>query len=357
MIVETKSFLVTKDFTIKEAMRRMTNFGQKALFVVDEANMLIGALSDGDVRKWILNGGSLTQSVINICNNNPKFVNENYRVEDVKKIMVKLLIECVPVVNTDNEVVEVLTWENIFVGITPKKKEKLDAQIVIMAGGKGSRLDPFTRILPKPLIPINDKPIIEIIMDRFNEYGINEFSVSVNHKSRMIKSYFEDMNDKYVVNYIEEEVPLGTAGSLRLLESSRIDRPLLVTNCDIIIENDYAEIVKFHLDNDNDITLVVSLRHYVIPYGVCKIKNGGLLETIQEKPEYDFLVNTGMCVMEREMLELIPENKFFNMTDLIAKAKASGYKVGVFPISEKSWIDIGQWEEYHKAIEKMRMEQ
>ncbi|MFA4905585.1 MAG: nucleotidyltransferase family protein [Candidatus Margulisiibacteriota bacterium] len=353
--MELEKYLVDEKHTIKDAMRRMTDIGQKALFVVNVDRELIGALSDGDIRKWILAGGNLSESVIKIYNNNPKYVKENYRADEVKKIMVTFLIECVPVVGDHNKIKEILTWENIFMEKARSKNEKLEVAVVIMAGGKGSRLDPFTRILPKPLIPINDKPIIEIIMDRFSEYGVNEFYISVNHKSRMIKAYFEEINDKYSVHYIEEEKPLGTIGSLKSLEG-QVKGPILVTNCDIIIESDYADIVNFHSENNNDITLVVSLRHYVIPYGVCEIENGGTLKTIKEKPEYELLVNTGMCLIKDEILKFIPNNKHFDITDLIAAAKGEGRKIGVFPISDKSWVDIGQWEEYHKTLEKMRID-
>jgi NDP-sugar pyrophosphorylase family protein len=292
--------------------------------------------------------------VIKVCNNNPKSVNENYRLDEVKHLMVTLLIECIPVVKDDKQISEVLTWEQVFVDKHPIQKGQLDLPVVVMAGGKGTRLDPFTRVLPKPLIPINDKPIIEIIMDKFGEYGVKEFYLSVNHKSRMIRSYFEEVNDRYTINYIEEEEPLGTAGSLRSLVD-RINDSVLVVNCDTIIESDYNELVKFHNDKGNDLTLVVSLKHYVIPFGVCEIENGGELKEIKEKPESDLLVNTGMYVIRKRALKIIPENQFFNITDLIEKCKKQGHKVGVFPISDKCWIDIGHWDEYQNAIEKMRI--
>lgn len=354
-MIETKDFLVVETLSIKDAMKSLTEMGQKTLFVINKKNCLIGSLSDGDIRKWILDGGSLSESVIKVCNSKPKFVSEKFELKTVRDMMVRLLIECVPVLNKQREVVEILTWENVFSGKKKKKKNKLKSQVVIMAGGQGTRLDPFTRILPKPLIPINDKPIIEIIMDKFSDYGVSDFHVSVNHKSRMIKSYFEDNNNPYRVSYLEEDKPLGTAGSLKFIKNNG-KTPILVTNCDILVESDYCEMEKFHRDNNNDITMIVSCRHFVIPYGVCEIENGGTLRAINEKPVQDLLVNTGMYVLNRQVLKLIPRNIFFHITDLISKAKEMGYKVGVFPISEKSWIDIGQWEEYHKAVERMKLD-
>lgn len=354
MTERAELFLVGKDASIKQAMRQMSEIGQKSIFLINDKGKLVGALSDGDIRKWILKGRSLQETVYKVCNRNPRFVREDYHVSEVKELMLNLNIECVAVVGSNREVKEVLTWGNVFGGKVSKERKKLEIQVVIMAGGEGNRLDPFTKILPKPLIPIGDKPIIELIIDRFCEYGIKEFYISVNHKSNMIKSYFQDINDKYIIHYIEETKPLGTAGSLKLLENKG-KGPLLVTNCDIIIESDYTDLVKFHNDNDYDMTLVVSYRHYVIPYGICEIENGGILSSIKEKPEYDLLVNTGMYVMKRRVLGLIPTNQFFDITDLIAKAKGKRYKIGVFPIGEKSWIDIGQWEQYRKAVERMRI--
>lgn len=354
MKLATSSFLINKSFSIKQAMKRMSEIGEKVIFVVGSNKRLMGSLSDGDIRKWILSGGSLSESVLHACNMKPRFVKENYRVGDVKKLMLNKLVYCVPVVKNNLKVAKIFTWKEVFSDVATKKKRPLNVHAVVMAGGKGTRLDPFTRVLPKPLIPIGDKPIIEIIMDKFSEYGIKDFFVSISHKSGMIKSYFDETNTKYKIHYIEEKKPLGTAGSLRFLKD-KVKGHLLITNCDIIIESDYGEIIKFHKDHDYDMTLVVSCRHYSIPYGVCEIETGGILKHINEKPVYDLLVNTGMYVMKTRMLGVIPANKFFNINDLVERAKNKGYKIGVFPVSENSWIDIGQWEGYKKEIEKLQL--
>jgi len=208
--------------------------------------------------------------------------------------------------------------------------------------------------LPKPLIPIGDKPIIDIIMDKFSQQGVKEFYITINHKHRMIKSYFEEVNTKYTIHYIEEKEPLGTAGSLKLLKG-KIKDPVLVTNCDIIINADYSEVVDFHNLNNYDMTIVGSFRHYTIPYGICEIENGGILKAITEKPEYDFLVNTGMYILKNKAIDLIPDNKLFHITDLVKSLKDDKGRIGIFPVSEKSWVDVGQWEEYKKAIEKLQL--
>ena len=223
-----------------------------------------------------------------------------------------------------------------------------------MAGGKGTRLDPVTKVLPKPLIPIGDKSIIKIIIDRFCEYGIKKFYITLNYKSRMIKAFFEDLNSslksKYNIVYIDEIKPLGTGGSLKLLQN-KIQGPFFVSNTDILIEADYSEILKFHIENKNDITLVASIKNFDIPYGVCEIENGGTLLKIREKPEFSFLVNTGMYIVNSDMIRIIPRNQLYHLTHLMEDVKARKGKVGVYPISDKSWIDIGEWEKYRKALE------
>lgn len=354
MAKRLKLFLITEYFSIKQAMKQMSEIGEKTIFVTDEKQSLIGSLSDGDIRKWILSGGSLSENVKKIYNKNPKFVRENYKTDDVKKIMLNLLLESIPVVKNNNEVCHILTWEEIFSDKSTRNKRHINIPVVIMAGGKGTRLDPFTRILPKPLIPIGDKPIIEVIMDTFVSYGIKEFFISINHKAKMIKSYFEETRGKYKIHYVEEKKPLGTAGSLRLLKN-KIKESFIVTNCDTIIKIDCIELLKLHKAKNYDMTIVVSCKHYTIPYGVCHIENGGILKTISEKPEYDLLVNTGMYIIKPTMFDLIPKHRFFNINELVENAKNKGFTIGVFPISENCWTDIGQWEEYRKVFEKIKI--
>jgi len=352
MTIDKKQLFIPAEFTVRQAMEKISENSQKIVFIIDKKNKLTGSVTDGDIRRWILKGGKLTEKAIKIANKKPKTANIKYDIKQIKDMMLKHQIECVPVVSDNREVLDVLTWKNVFSGKPMVKGRSLNIQVVIMAGGKGTRLDPFTRILPKPLIPIGDKPIIEIIMDRFVQSGIREFVLSLGHKAKMIKSYFEDSEEKYNIRYIEEKKPLGTAGSL-LLGKAILRAPFIVTNCDIIVESDCSEIIKFHKDNKNDITLVVSCRRFVVPYGICEIENGGSLKSMNEKPGYDLLVNTGMYVLEKKIIDLIPKNKAINMNELVESAKNKGLKIGVFPINEGSWIDIGQWEEYRKAVEKM----
>lgn len=346
---------ISTGMSIKEAMRQMDNAGEKTLFVVDDKKKLLGSLTDGDIRRWILKEGRLDEKVETACNSNPLFVKEPYDLGNVKKLMLKKAVEGIPVVDNDKKLIEVLLWRDILGDTRKPVVRKLGVPVVIMAGGKGTRLDPFTRILPKPLIPIGEKTIIDLIMDKFSAYGVDRFYITINHKARMIKSYFEETNDRYKIEYIEEEKPLGTAGSLRFLKE-KIEKTILVSNCDMIIDCDYCEIVDFHNDNHYEMTIVGSLRNFTIPYGICEIEKNGLLRKITEKPEFDYLVNTGMCLIEKKALSLIPPNRVFHVTDLVVKIQETGGKVGVFPINPKSWIDVGRWEEYRNSVKLLKVD-
>jgi NDP-sugar pyrophosphorylase family protein len=156
------------------------------------------------------------------------------------------------------------------------------------------------------------------------------------------------------MKYLYEDKPLGTVGALKQLEN-KVNGNLILTNCDIIINADYSDLLKYHDSVNNDITLVVSMKHYNIPYGICEIENGGTLLEIKEKPEYDLLVNTGMYVLKSDTLKYIPQNEYFHITHLIEKIKKAGMKVGVYPISENSWFDTGEWVEYKKTLEQFKL--
>lgn len=350
-----EKLFIHKDSSLIDTLKKIEEGEKKVLFVLGEDQSLFGVLTDGDIRRWILANGDLKGMAQDICNTNPITVSTDYALKDIKQLMIKNNIMAVPV-TLDGKVTDVLLWENVFTnGEKGKPKTKIDIPVVIMAGGKGTRLQPFTHVLPKPLIPIGDKTVIEMIIDNFREYSLNEFYITVNHKSKTFKAYFEEREPGYKIEFVEENEPLGTAGSLQFLKD-RLHGPIFLSNCDIIIKANYKEILDHHLENLNDITLVASLKHFNIPYGVCDINGGGTLKNIQEKPGYDFLVNTGMYVLESKILDTIPENKYYNMTDLINDVKNEGGKVGVFPIGEQSWIDVGQWEEYRNATKLLSLE-
>lgn len=347
-----KEYLLTDNSTVKDALKRLGESGEKIVFVVGDNEELLGTITDGDIRRWILNDGKLSDAVARIYNGSPKHVSVDYEVSLVKNMMLKEKIEVVPVLNDKRQVVELLRWRDVFSSEFKPKTSLQHVPVLVMAGGKGVRLDPFTKILPKPLIPLGDKPIIEIIFDRFAHYGCNRFYVTVNYKGKMIQSYFDNAECDHSIKYVWEEHPCGTAGGIRLIYDA-LDAPhLFVSNCDVLIKADYADIHKLHMENNNDITIIGSMKHLSIPYGVLEMNNGGVLKNIVEKPEYDFLVNTGMYLIKRDVIQHIPLNTKYDFTELIANVKSAGGKIGVYPIGQHSWIDVGQWHEYHGVLEK-----
>ena len=347
-----KDIAVQPGMTIRQAMKRMSQLGEKCLVIVDEKNTLLGTLSDGDLRKAILNGSEMNDSIQQIYQSNPTvLIDGEYEKEDIKKIFTQQRFDLIPVVNNRGELIDIFLWDKILNNGKKDQKVKLNIPVVIMAGGKGTRMEPFTKVLPKPLVPIQEKPIIEHIIERFTEIGCSDFYLTVNYKGKILKAYFEELQPEYDIAFVDEKEPLGTAGSLQYLKS-KFDKPFFVTNCDIIIKADYASLYEFHQKNNYDITLVASAKEYIIPYGTCELNAEGYLSHINEKPMYNFLINTGLYILNPDVLNIIPENKFYHITHLIEDAKNQGKKIGVFPVDDDDWIDIGQWAEYKKAIDK-----
>jgi CBS domain-containing protein len=244
---DVKPFLVPQTHTIRQAMEQLERTEEKIVFVVDEDSRLVGSLTDGDIRRWILSDGDLKAQVVLVCNCNPHLAKEGFAIEEVRAAMLEGNFGCVPVINSFREVVQLIFWKEIFQDATAKKaKRQLNLPVIIMAGGRGTRLAPFTNVLPKPLIPIGDKTVIELIIEQLTPYGLDQFQLSINYKSRILKSFFEELAPPYSVKFLEEREPRGTAGALRELYSPTQEN-LLVTNCDVVIQADMAElkIIKF----------------------------------------------------------------------------------------------------------------
>lgn len=350
---DVKPFFVPQTYTIRQAMEQLERTEEKIVFVVDEDSKLVGSLTDGDIRRWILSDGDLKAQALLVCNCDPYVVGEGFAIEEVRAAMLEGNFGCVPVVNSSREVVQLIFWKELFQDeIAIKSRRQLDLPVIIMAGGRGTRLAPFTNVLPKPLIPIGDKTVIELIIEQFIPYGLDQFQLSINYKSRILKSFFEELAPPYSVKFLEEREPRGTAGALRELYSPTQEN-LLVTNCDIVIQADMADLVSFHEEHRYDLTVVASVKEYRIPYGVCELEKGGGLAGIKEKPQYSFLVNTGMYVVRRNRLDLIPMKSKCDMTDFIEELKRQQGRIGVFPIGENAWTDTGEWTEYRKAIDML----
>ena len=341
--MEVEKFLITEESTMIEAMQQLDKVAMKVLFV-EKDDMLLASITDGDIRRWILKKGDLDAKVKDIANYNPKFLSLDEKYQ-AKEFMKKNSIEALPILNSNMKIVSIVFTN----AEEPLVSRNLEVPVVIMAGGFGKRLYPYTKILPKPLIPIGEIPIVEHIINRFASFGVYQFFLVVNHKKNMIKAYFNEIEKAYKVEYVDEDVPLGTGGGLSLLKG-KIDSTFILSNCDILIEEDYEKIYAFHKKERNLITMVCSLKNIRIPYGVIEISENGEISSMKEKPELKFFTNTGMYVVESRVINELENDKVIGFPDIIEQYKLKGEKIGIFPISEYSWMDMGQIDE----MEEMR---
>ena len=346
-----KNLLVGPNISLIQALKKISLNGEKSLIVVDSKKRLLGTISDGDIRKRLLVKKSLNSKINKIYNKHSTYlVKENFSKEQVKKFFLRKKFDLIPIINKFKVVVSYITWSQFLNDQNIQPKGRNINTAVIMAGGKGRRLKPFTQLLPKPLIPIKEKPIVDHLIDRFSKYKVKKIILSVNDKSNILKAYFSN-NLKKNISFIEEKKPLGTAGSLYLLKD-KIDKDFLLTNCDILADIEINNFYSFHKNNKNDISIVVSAKKYTIPYGVCFVDKKGLLSNIKEKPNYNFFINIGFYIINPKILSLIPKNKYFDMPDLISSSIKKSFKIGAYPIQDKEWIDVGQWSELKKVLEK-----
>jgi len=332
--------------SILHCLKKMDSEKVKLLFVFD-ADQFIGIITIGDIQRAIIKNTNLSEKVSTILDKNKIYASRDEALESIKNKMFSLRAELMPIVDEQHNLVNVYFWEDLF-GETKKEPQfRFNLPVVIMAGGFGTRLKPLTNVLPKPLIPINDKTFIEEIFERFSDHGCDSFYISVNYKAELIEYYLSKQNLPYNIQYFKEDKPMGTAGSLSLLKG-QIKETLFVSNCDILIDQDYSEVLKYHRENKNEITVVAALKHYPIPYGTIETGENGRLLVLIEKPEISFKINTGIYILEPHLLNEIPENLMFHMTQLIENVRKRNGRIGVFPVSEKSWKDIGAWDEYLK---------
>ncbi len=348
---EWSRIVVSRDMPLVEALRVLDETAGKILFVTDEIGVLEGVLTDGDVRRHILAGRELGVAVGEAMNQTPISVEEDLSDEDLRIRLSAEHVHCMPVLGPDGRVVDAVWWADVF-GSLEAPHRSANVPVAIMAGGKGTRLEPFTRILPKPLMPIGEHPVLRFIMDRLWDQGCTRFLVSLNFKASLIRAYFSDEELPYDVAFFDEDRPLGTAGSLALMSES-LQETFILANCDTIVDIEFADLVDYHRESGNQITIVASMKHVVLPYGVCEVGPGGRLEELREKPRFDLLASTGIYVVEPEVVRGISIETATDATDLIAKTTEGGGRVGVYPIPERAWLDVGQLEELQNSLDRL----
>lgn len=344
-----KDVFIEDSDTLFDALTKMDQINRK-LLIVTKDNLFLSLISIGDIQRAMLNSYSLETRVSEVLREDV-FVGEES--DEKTKLIEKLLderVEFIPIVSINKSIVEILFWddhtnEHIF-----KTNALVNVPVVIMAGGIGSRLKPLTNIIPKPLVPLGEKPIIQVIIERFMNFGCVNFFISVSYKGDMIKNYLDDLGLPCEIDFFEEDKPLGTAGSLSLIKD-KLEGDFFVSNCDILIDQDYLEVVKYHRESNNSLTAIAAIKEMTIPYGIFETEENGQLTTMIEKPSYKFQVNAGIYVLNSECISSIPHNEFYNITTLMEDLKKKQSNVGVFPVSEGSWMDIGEWKEYNKTQE------
>jgi len=342
--MDLKEYIVGKDASILEAMN-VINKNSKGIVYICDNKVLIGALSDGNIRRHILGGGSLNVKASEVANLEPKYLVQGAP-ENPLDYMESFKITSIPIVNDKKEVLSIKFSDNK--GVYEYKE--LNVPVVVMAGGKGTRLKPFTDVLPKPLIPIGEKTITERIMDNFQSFGCYDFNIIINYKKELIKTYFAEAS-QYSVSFIDEEEFMGTAGGLKLI-SDKIKSTFFMTNCDVIVDDNYYEILRHHRESKAIATMVCTLQNYSIPYGTVNINDQGNITGLKEKPNYSMLVNTGLYVIEPKFLDYIPENKFIHITDVIQLCIENGETVSMYPVSANAWMDMGEIKELNSMLNK-----
>lgn len=335
--------LIETGTPVKSALERLDALASDAiLFVVDSKNKLIGSLTDGDVRRGLLEGFTIEDKVDQIIQSNPKFIRKgNFDFNTIIEYR-KKNIDVIPVIDKENIICNIVNFRHL--------RSYLPVDAVIMAGGRGSRLRPLTDEKPKPLLNVGEKPIIEHNIDRLALYGIDDFWISIKYLGEQIVDYFGDGNHKGVhIEYVSETVPLGTIGSVSLIDSFKHDH-ILLTNSDILTNLDYEHFYLEFLEKDADLSVVTIPYKVNVPYAVLETSEKGLIHDFKEKPTYTYFSNGGIYLMKKSVINLIPKEEFYNATDLMETMIKKGLKVVSYPLMGY-WLDVGKPEDYKKAQE------
>lgn len=342
-----EELLVTKDTTIMESLIKINSSKKDIVIVVEKGNRLLGTLTDGDIRRAIIMGMSPHCSIENVYNKSCRFLKIPYSDEQVSDIFMDKNIKCIPITNENIEVVD-------YIECNEYKFEKVskDNPVLIMAGGLGTRLKPLTDDIPKPMLLVGGKPILETIIEQFKSCNFKNILISVNYKSDIIENYFRDGSDFGVnIKYIREDKRMGTAGAIKLAEDY-LCKPFFVINGDILTNVRFNKLLDYHVNNKFDFTIGARNFEMQVPYGVIKI-DGLTVTSLEEKPKFNFFVNGGIYVLNPSLLSYIPKDEYFDITELINILISKNYSVGSFPIQEY-WMDIGQLKDYYKANEDIK---
>lgn len=336
-----KKAVLTDTATMRDAMEAIDQSSLQVVVVVDDRGRLVGTITDGDVRRGILRGIGFNASVRDIMNKKPESAKAHQSRDEILSLMKHKKIHQIPILDEDRKVVGIEVLDELI------EAPSRDNWVVLMAGGLGTRLRPLTDEVPKPMIPIGSKPILETILENFIEYGFKNFFISVHNKDHVIRNYFGDGTRWGVkIRYLLETERLGTAGALSLLPERPVD-PVFIMNGDLLTKINFTQLLSFHSEHKLAATMCAREYDFQVPYGVLSLEGHRIL-SIDEKPVHKFFVNAGIYVLEPKALELIPANKFYDMPQLFKDLTGKGQSTAAFPIREY-WIDIGHLRDLVRA--------
>jgi dTDP-glucose pyrophosphorylase len=336
-----RSALLNHTATIQEVIRNLDQVAIKIVMIINEEGKLEGTISDGDIRRGLLRGLNMVSPITSVIHRNPFVVPPDMTRETIIQLMLANKIQQIPVVDEQRNVVGLHLWDQI---TTPKSRPNM---MVIMAGGKGTRLRPHTENCPKPMLPVGDKPMLEHIIDRAMANGFNHFMLAIHYLGHMIEDYFGDGSKKNArIEYIREESPLGTAGALGLI-TQHPDAPFIVTNGDVLTDINYGELLDFHIRQHASATMAVRIYEWQHPFGVVQTR-GLEIVGFEEKPVKQTHINAGVYVLEPESLNALATNESCDMPNLFGRLQKRGGRTVAYPMHEP-WLDVGRPSDYETA--------
>lgn len=338
--------IINKRCSVRDALIKLDLISPSSiLFVVDERNKLLGSLTDGDLRRGFIKGLGFENSLLEFIQPNPVFIREKeYDLGQLERFR-KNLLKIIPIIDSHEIIVDILDFS--------LRKTLIPADAVIMAGGEGKRLRPLTESTPKPLLKVGNKPIIEYNIERLREVGVNTFNISINYLGEQLIEYFSDGKDKGIdIKYIRESKPLGTIGSILLVDHFNHD-DIIVMNSDLLTNIDFGDFFKTYKDSNADMAVAATSYHVDVPYAVLEVNETNTVLSLKEKPRYTYYSNAGIYILKKDLLDMIPQNKFFDITDLMDRIIEMNLKLITYPINGY-WLDIGKHEDYKKAQEDIK---
>lgn len=336
-----KNLLISCENTVMQVMRKINKTGHNCMIVIDKKKKFRGTITDGDIRRYILKKNNLATVVEKIYNRRSLYLKKNQKIsKKINKFLNDNQHLIVPILNENKTPVDFLTYRKI----NKIKKEELENnQIIIMAGGKGTRMRPFTEILPKPLVPLNGKPMILNIMDNFKKYNFNNFLITISKKEKILNTFLNQFKNNYNFSFYEEIIPLGTAGYLKKIN---LKNDFFLVNCDTYLDINLNNLLKFHKSSKSIITIVACMKTFNLSFGECIVDKFGKLKEIKEKPKKNYITNTGLYLMKPEVKDYLPKKNKYGVDELITSVLNSKKKISVFPIQEQDWKDTGTWWNY-----------